>query len=175
MSDPVPSTQFVVSESTRPVWVISTLKVPNGLSPLDFVYKEEFKGKQISIPPNGEKKVKMSWVHATSFLKQVNGFNDPFPNGGYVDQNGDVHPERFGKPLEILEMTPEERLSVDGLTQEQINAQKLLEEQEMKASKQGNESAIPVGDQLPTAAPKRGRPFSKQNDKEAERVLAASL
>lgn len=175
MSDPVPSTQFVVSESTRPVWVISTLKVPNGLSPLDFVYKEEFKGKQISIPPNGEKKVKMSWVHATSFLKQVNGFNDPFPNGGYVDQHGEVHPERFGKPLEILEMTPAERLSVDGLTQEQINAQKLLEEEEMKASKQGNESSIPIGKEFPQAAAKRSGRYSKQNDAEAEKILGASL
>jgi hypothetical protein len=175
MADNVPTSQFLNQEDTRPVWVISTLKVPPGHSPLDYVYEEDFKDIHVKVPPNGEKAVKMSMIHARRFLAQVAGFYQPNPDGSFTDKDGRIDKSKFGKPLQILEMTPEERASIDGLTQEQIDARKVELEAKMRASDQAVENAVPVGKEFPQAAPKKGGKFTKQNDKDAEKLLGSTL
>lgn len=181
MGEQVPSTQlaateFIGSEMTRQVWVVSDLKVMPGFSPLDFVYEEEFKGKKISLPPNGEKKVKMAWLHATKFLSQVSGFHQPNPNGGYLDKNVNVDKSLFGKPLRIIELTPAERLSVEGLTQEQISERIKADEEAAKLIKHDNGSGIPLGDTKPMAAMKvkSGR-YGRREEEQSVKELDATL
>lgn len=143
------------SELTRPVWVVSDLKVPHGDDPKDYIYEEVYKGQMIKVHPNGVKKLRMSFLSARKFLANVYGLHDPFPNGGFKDENGIVHKERFGKPLRIVELTPEERESVDGLTQEDIAYRKAELEKQLSNASHKVDGAIPVDPNM--SAPRRGR------------------
>jgi hypothetical protein len=167
-----PSTQFVDLEMTRPVWIVSDIRVPAGDSPLDYIYKEEFRGKTVEVPPEGTKKIKMAWLHATKFLAQVAGMYNPFPNGGFKDKDGNVDSSRFGKPLRIVEMTAEERLNAEGLTQEQINERKRLAEAELRSASQESEGAIPASEAA--VGPKR-RGRRPMNESQAVEEIGITL
>lgn len=163
--------QIDVSELTRPVWIVSDLKVPAGDNPKEYEYEEMFRGQLIKVPANGVKKVRMAYLTARKFLQQVNGLYDPFPNGGFKDENGIVHKERFGKPLRIVELTPDERLSVDGMTQEEILARREEEEASLASRNQKVDGAVPVS---PDAAPRRGR-RPRMSESEAIETIGVTL
>lgn len=72
----IESSEFEVSSkwARRPVWVINDYHEP---------YKEDFRGSEVVIPPNGEKKVKMPFVSARRFLGQPIGMPEQLPNGQF--------------------------------------------------------------------------------------------
>lgn len=146
-------TNVVTADTNRKVWVVSSLQVPAGDNPDEYIYKEKFRGKWIEIPAMEEKKVMMPLPAAKRFLSQVRPPASPNPDGTYRNDNGVVDSERFGKPLRIIEMTDQEKFDLLGITTEEQARVNLEIAQELtEKDHKGNKSdAIPVGKGKPQA------------------------
>lgn len=92
----------IIPDTNRKVWVINNHTE---------TYKEEFRGEFISIPPNGEKKKLMPYLAARRFLAQVTSPGEKLPNGQWKSPP---------KALATVELTPAERMVIDGITPEDI-------------------------------------------------------
>lgn len=149
------------STSNRLVWVVSNLEVPSNLDKYegritekDFWYVEKFRSDTIRIPPGGKKRLLMHFLAAKRFLGRAVPPQSPFANGGFInDDEMTVHPERFGKPLEIVELTDEERQEFEGLSPIQAMNRVKDEEEELSSKKHTREGqdTIAVGTGKPQA------------------------
>jgi hypothetical protein len=92
----------VIPDTNRKVWVINHHTE---------THKEDFRGSEMVIPPNGEKKVLMPYLAARRFLAQVTPLGEKLPNGQWKTPP---------KALETVELTPAERMVIDGITPEEL-------------------------------------------------------
>jgi len=86
----------VTVDGNRPVWVVNTHNEP---------YTEVYRGKAITVPPNGEKSLILPYLKARKFLGQPKAPADKFPNGQWRSQP---------KALATIEMTDDERANHEG-------------------------------------------------------------
>lgn len=108
-----PQALNVTADTNRLIWVINNYTRS---------HVENFRGKVIDIPPNGEKKRLMPYLAACRFIGQMWPCAEPLPNGTY----------RAGespKMLQLIELTPKEREKFEGLTPAQA-MQKAREQEE---------------------------------------------
>lgn len=114
------------------VWVISNLQVPVGEDPKRFIYREEFRGKTLEVEPNRVKKLYMRRTAASRFLGQAVPVAEPGPTGRYLGVNGEVDPNKFGKPLEVVEMTQKELETVLGIKPSELLEQRAQQSEDDK-------------------------------------------
>jgi hypothetical protein len=98
-----PTTQFTVPELiNRKVWVLNRDSEP---------YTEEFRGQTITVPADEQKETLMPYLSAEKFLSQPKC-------PAFTNSRGDyqVRP----KALYIQELTKQERIDMEGITQEQM-------------------------------------------------------
>lgn len=112
-----PTTKGPSEGGARLVWVVSSLRVPEGYDERDFVYREKSKrGHMVEVWPNNQKKKIMSFLEASRFLAEAVAPAEPFPDGGFVNPDtGEVERHRFGKPLKIVEFTEDEKQETAGM------------------------------------------------------------
>lgn len=166
----------IIPDTNRLVWVINKLQPAKGYDESLYWYKERFRSDLISIPPCGKKRVMMRFLAAQKFIGQTVAPAEPFPNGGFVHpETGEVESHRFGKPLEILEFTAEEREKYDGMTPAQ--AMERVKEIELELSgkshvPEGKTDAVAVGTGKPQAQGTRRRrlPSSSEMSDDIQRI-----
>lgn len=154
-----------LTDPKRMVWVVSKLQVEEGFPESEFIYKERFRSNWLSIPPNGKKRLLMHYLAAKKFLGQAVIPQQALPNGSFVNPDtGEVEKWRFGKPLEILELTDEERQEYEGLSPAQAmnRAKETADELANKKHTREGQEAIAVG----TGKPKAQRTKAKSRPPE---------
>lgn len=157
----------------RRVWIISLLETPDGDDPKDYVYRENFRGSPIEIPPDRQKKVLMGYLEARRFLGQAVAVAQPNPDGSFYDPNtGRPDPSKFGKPLKMIELTLEEKQELDPESLSEKEKAKLEAVLASKNHADGFSGDVEtVGKGKPQAQRRRGRPSMS----EATADLAGSL
>lgn len=112
-----PATKEPSALSRRLVWVVSSIKVPEGYDERDFIYREKSKrGHMVEVWPSEQKKLVMTYLDAKQFLGEAVRIAEPLPDGGYVNPDtGEVERWRFGKPLKIIEFSAEEKEETQGM------------------------------------------------------------
>lgn len=160
--------------TNRLVWVVSGLEVPEGYDEAEFWYKERWRSNMIQVPPMGKKRVLMPFLAAKKFLSQAVFPANPLPNGGFINPDtGEVEPERFGKPLSILELNEEEREKFDGMSAQQAMIKQKELEEALRGTKHDNEGKAQAvaADKPQEVRQKRGRP-RKMSDEDIQRINA---
>lgn len=145
---------FPRPDSNRLVWVVSNIKTLPGYPEEDFIYEEKFKDEQLKILPNGKKGLLMKYALANRFLGQGRTPFRPYPNGTFIHpETKRVDKTRWGKPLEIVELTPDEVQKYEGLSPAQAMAKtrELENDQKFVTHKLEGQKATAVGTGKPQA------------------------
>lgn len=102
----------VRANTNRKVYVVNMYSKP---------HVEDFRGKLITVPPNGEKSFLMPYLAAERFIGQMWPYAKPKPNGEY-------RPGEAPKALKIIELSDAEKEKIEGKSPEQLK--KMREEEE---------------------------------------------
>lgn len=161
-----PVQDFERPNTNRLVWVISNIdsefKTHKQFPQEEFWYEEKFKDKMVRIPPNRQKRVLMPYITAVRFLGQVRPLNEPLPDGTFVNEDR-VEKNRFGKPLEILELSLDEIKQFEGLDYKQAMEMVKNLEKDLSEVSHKTDSAIAIG----TGKPQAPEPQRKRVDRSA--------
>jgi len=118
--DNVTQTNFYSKLPNRKVYVVNSYHEP---------FVQEFRGTEIKVPPNGEKKVIMNLLEAERFLSMFNPYGCPpeekLPNGDYPKG-------RMPKALKIIEIEEDKVESIGKTTQAEVKAKIKEEEDKVK-------------------------------------------